>query len=70
MLPSEIDPLSVDRLRVKLMEKKSTGTVKNVLALLRRVSNYGMKKNLTEGLSFTIEMPAMNNLKTSEDTFK
>ena len=68
MLPSEIDPLSVDRLRVKLMKKKSTGTVRNVLELLRRVSNYGVKKNLTEGLSFTIEMPKMNNIKTEDLT--
>ena len=68
MLPSEIDPLSVDRLRVKLMKKKSTGTVKNVLELLRRVSNYGVKKNLTEGLSFIIEMPQVNNLKTEDLT--
>ena len=68
MMPSEIDPLSVDRLRVKLMKKKSTGTVKNVLELLRRVSNYGVKKNLTEGLSFTIEMPKMNNVKTEDLT--
>ena len=68
MLPSEIDPLSVDRLRVKLMKTLSTGTVKNVLELLRRVSNYGVKKNLTEGLSFTIEMPQMNNLKTEDLT--
>lgn len=68
MLPSEIDPLSVDRLRVKLMKKKSTGTVKNVLELLRRVCNYGVKKNLTERLSFTIEMPNLNNLKTEDLT--
>ena len=68
MLPQEIDPLSVDRLRVKLMKKKSTGTVRNVLELLRRVSNYGVKKNLTEGLSFTIEMPKMNNVKTEDLT--
>jgi integrase len=68
MLPSEIDPLSVDRLRVKLLKKKSTGTVKNVLELLRRVCNYGVKKNLTDGLSFTIEMPRMNNVKTEDLT--
>ena len=68
MLPSEIDPLSVDRLRVKLMKSLSTGTVKNVLELLRRVCNFGVRKNLTEGLSFTIEMPNLNNLKTEDLT--
>ena len=68
MLPSEIDPLSVDRLRVNLLKKKSTGTVKNVLELLRRVCNFGVKKNLTDGLSFAIEMPNLNNLRTEDLT--
>ena len=67
-LPSEIDPLSVDRLRVKLLKKKSEGTVKNVLELLRRVCNYGVKKNLTEGLPFVVEMPDLNNLRTEDLT--
>ena len=62
MLASEIDPLSVDRLRVNLLKKKSTGTVKNVLELLRRVCNFGVKKNLTDGLSFAIEMPNFRTL--------
>jgi integrase len=67
-LPSEIDPLSVDRLRVKLLKKKSDGTVKNILELLRRICNYGVKKNLTEGLPFILEMPNLNNLRTEDLT--
>jgi integrase len=66
--PSEIIPLDVDRLRIKLLKSKSPGTVKNVLELLRRINNYGIKKNLCDGLSFTIEMPAMNNQKTEDLT--
>ena len=51
---------------MKLLKKKSEGTVKNVLELLRRICNYAVKKNLTEGLSFTIEMPKLNNLRTED----
>ena len=65
-LPSEIDPLSIDRLRIKLLKTKSPGTVKNVLELLRRICNYGHKKQLTPGLSFTLEMPNVNNLRTED----
>ncbi len=67
-LPSEIDPLSVDRLRVKLLKEKSPGTVKNVLELLRRICNYATKKRLTPGLPFTLEMPKVNNLRTEDLT--
>lgn len=65
-LPQEIDPLSIDRLRVKLLKTKSPGTVKNVLELLRRICNYGARKRLTPGLPFTIEMPDVNNIKTED----
>ncbi|WP_319524669.1 site-specific integrase [uncultured Desulfosarcina sp.] len=64
--PSELIPLDVDRLRLKLLKTKSPGTVKNVLELLRRLINYGVKKQLCEGTSFKIEMPTVNNLKTED----
>ena len=66
--PKDILPLDVDRLRLKLLKIKSPGTVKNVLELLRRIINFGVKKNLCEGLRFTIEMPRLNNLKTEDLT--
>jgi integrase len=68
--PSEIIPLDIDRLRLKLLKKKSPGTVKNVLELLRRITNFGVKKQLCEGLGFAIEMPRVNNLKTEDLTPK
>ena len=39
-------------------------TIKHVLELLRRLSNFGVKYQMTKGLSFPIEMPALNNQKT------
>ena len=68
--PKEILPLDTDRLRINLLKKKSAGTVKNVLELLRRIANFGVKKNLCNGLSFTIEMPKVNNTKTEDLTPK
>lgn len=64
--PNEIIPLDVDRLRLKLLKSKSPGTVKNVLELLRRIINFGLKKNLCDGPGFTIEMSKVNNIKTED----
>jgi integrase len=66
--PKDIIPLDVDRLRLKLLKTKAPGTVKNVLELLRRIVNFAGKKNLCEGLNFTIEMPKVNSLKTEDLT--
>lgn len=68
--PKDILPLDVDRIRLKLLKTKSPGTVKNVLELLRRIINFGVKKNLCLGLNFTIEMPKVNNIKTEDLTHK
>jgi len=67
-LPSEIDPLSIDRLRIKLLKERSPGTVKNIMELLRRICNYAHKKRLAPGLPFTLEMPTVNNLRTEDVT--
>ena len=66
--PSELVPLDVDRLRIKLQKTLSPATVRNVLELLRRIVNFGVKKHLCPGLSFTIQMPKVNNLKTEDLT--
>jgi len=66
--PKDIIPFDVDRLRLKLLKTKAPGTVKNVLELLRRIVNFGSKKNLCEKLSFTIEMPKVTSLKTEDLT--
>lgn len=65
--PSELVPLDIDRLRLKLLKKKKPQTVKNALALLRRLINFGVKKGLCKAPGFTIQMPAkINNLKTED----
>jgi integrase len=64
--PSEIIPLDVDRLRIKLLKKLSAGTVKNVLELLRRVINFGVKRRLCAATGFTIEMPRGHGMKTED----
>jgi len=66
--PEELIPLDVDRLRIKLLKSKAPGTVKNVLELLRRIINYGVKKKLCPGIDFTIEMPQVDNEKTEDLT--
>jgi integrase len=66
--PAEIITLDVDRLRIKLLKSKAPGTVKNVLELLRRIINYGVKKKLCPGIDFTIEMPQVDNEKTEDLT--
>ena len=66
--PKELAPLDVDRLRLTLTKSHAPGTVRNVLELLRRLVNFGVNKNLCEGLSFKIEMPRLNNLKTEDLT--
>jgi integrase len=68
--PKDIIPLDVDRLRLKLLKNKAPGTVKNVLELLRRITNFAVKKNLCEGLGFTIEMPQVTSMKTEDLTPK
>lgn len=59
-------PLDVDRLRLKMAKTHKAATVRNTLELLRRIVNYGVKKQLCQGLGFTLEMPKVNNLKTED----
>lgn len=66
--PQEIIQLDVDRLRIKLLKKRKPQTVKHVLALLKRIVNFGTKKQLSEGFSFSIEMPEVHNEKTEDLT--
>ena len=66
--PKELIQLDVDRLRIRLLKKRKPQTVKHVLALLKRVVNFGVNKGLCQGLGFKIEMPRVNNLKTEDLT--
>lgn len=66
--PSELTPFEVDGFRVKLLKKRTPGTVKNIMELLRRIVNFGTKKNHCAGPSFKVELPAVNNLRTEDLT--
>lgn len=64
--PPEILQLDVDRIRLKIQKKKSPQTVKHVLALLKRIVNYGLKKGLCQGMTFKIDMPKVYNVKDDD----
>ncbi len=64
--PYELLKLDVDRIRLKLLKKKSPQTVKHVLNLLTWIINYGVKNNLCQGVSFHIQKPTVNNEKTED----
>jgi integrase len=66
--PQEIQPLEVDRLRLRILKKKAPQTAKLILALLRRIVSFGVKRHLSGPLSFHLEMPKVNNLKTEDLT--
>ena len=66
--PREIIKLDVDRLRIKLLKKKSPQTVKHILNLLTWIINYGVKNGLCSGVSFHIQKPTVNNIKTEDLT--
>jgi integrase len=66
--PKDLLPLDLDRLRINLLKKKKPATVRNVMELLRRIINFGLKKQLCSGLSFAVTMPKVSNLKTEDLT--
>jgi integrase len=59
--PQDILPLDIDRLRRKTLSGKSDQTIKHVLALLRRIVRYGVRKQVSRGLTFVLEMPTVDN---------
>lgn len=67
-VPSEIDPLSIDRLRVKMSKTRKPATVHNTLELLRRIINYGVDRNLCDPLPFKMQLPKLNNHRTEDLT--
>jgi integrase len=66
--PQNLTPFEVDRLRLTMLKTHKPGTVKNTLELLRRLINFGVKKHLSQGPPFIIEMPKTHSLKTEDLT--
>jgi integrase len=69
MLPVEVSNFHIEKLRRRLAKKKlKPATIRHALEILRRLSNFGTKRNLCSGIPFVIEMPQVNNLKTEDLT--
>jgi integrase len=57
---SSLALLDIDRIKSST-KKNATATVYNILELLRRLINYGVKNNLCDPLPFLIKLPQKNN---------
>lgn len=68
MLPTELKPVHVDRLRLSMQETHKPGSVKNTLELLRRLVNFGVKQQLYPPLGFVIQLPQVDNVQTEDLT--
>jgi integrase len=66
--PSELVPMDVDRVRLKLQREGKHTTAARVLELLRRTINFGIKRNLVPPLPFKIEIPRLHNQVTEDLT--
>ncbi len=64
--PEELFQLDVDRFRIGLLKKISPQSVKHIMALLRRIINFGVSKRLCSNINFKIEIPKVNNNKTED----
>jgi integrase len=66
--PLEIVPLDVERIKRRLLKSKSPQTVKHILNLLTWIINFGVKKGLCSGLTFHVEKPKVDNIRTEDLT--
>ena len=55
--PEELVPLDVDRLRKQVARDHRVATTRNVLELLRRIINFGVRQRHCAALDWTIELP-------------
>jgi len=66
--PKDLIQLDIDRMRIKALKRKKPQTVKHILALLQRIINFGLNKNLCQGIGFRIEYPEVYNEKIEDLT--
>lgn len=57
---SELSPVDIQRVKSN-MKDKAPATIWNTLELLRRLCNWGTRRHMCPGLSFTIKMPKKDN---------
>lgn len=66
-MPAELVPLDIDRIRVRLQKSEvKPKSISNILELLRRLLNFGKKKQLCPPLGFIIPMPEVYNERTED----
>ena len=61
LTPEEIDSFTVKRLEKSIDQKHTSGSTRNVLELLRRIINFGVKNKLCSPLDFVIELPKVES---------
>jgi integrase len=61
LTPEEIDSFTVKRLEKSIDQKHTSGSTRNVLELLRRIINFGVKNKLCSPLDFVIKLPKVES---------
>ena len=61
LTPQEIDSFTVNRLKKSIDQKHTSGSTRNVLELLRRIINFGVKNKLCSPLDFVIKLPKVES---------
>ena len=64
--PHELTTWDFDKLRMGMSEKYAPQTVKHIIAMAKRIVNYGAKKGICDKFTFHIEMPFVDNQKTED----
>jgi integrase len=62
--PKDLVAMDVDRLRLHHLKGLAPATVRSVLELFRRITNFGFKAGLTPRLGFSFKLPRVNNQRT------
>lgn len=66
--PKDLNPLEIDRLRIRLGKTLSPQTVRHILNLLTWIINYGVNNGYCSGIPFKIKKPTVDNKKTEDLT--
>jgi len=67
--PEEVTHFDINKLKQGLIKNKlKPATIRNTLEILNRIANFAAKRDLCAGISFVVEMPKVNNIKTEDLT--
>jgi integrase len=62
--PKDITPQMVDKKCDRMLKTHAPATTKHTLTLMRRIINFGVSRQLCEGLTFKMQLPRVDNIKT------